>query len=119
MCWRFVTAASWIFRCRNAASCWNLESVAATFPDPLRLSVALDAQPAQLITAVRDQGLEGIVAKRLTNPYLPGQRIADWTKLRISKGQELVIWGLHTLSRYIRFAARRILRRREAHFHRE
>lgn len=34
-----------------------------------------------LFEATRDQGLEGVVSKRLSSPYLPGRRSADWLKL--------------------------------------
>lgn len=35
---------------------------------------------AQLFAATLDQGLEGIVSKRLASPYLPGRRSTDWLK---------------------------------------
>lgn len=38
-------------------------------------------------------GLEGIVAKRLDSPYLPGQRSDAWLKLKIRRRQEFVIGG--------------------------
>jgi bifunctional non-homologous end joining protein LigD len=48
---------------------------------------------ARLWDAVRAQGLEGIVAKRLASPYRPGQRSREWLKVRYRRGQELVIGG--------------------------
>jgi bifunctional non-homologous end joining protein LigD len=48
---------------------------------------------ARLWDAVRAQGLEGIVAKRLQSPYRPGQRSREWLKVRYRRGQELVIGG--------------------------
>lgn len=48
---------------------------------------------AALWKAVREQGLEGIVAKRLGSPYRPGRRSRDWVKVRHRLGQELVIGG--------------------------
>ena len=48
---------------------------------------------ARLWEAVRAQGLEGIVAKRLQSPYRPGQRSREWLKVRYRRGQELVIGG--------------------------
>jgi bifunctional non-homologous end joining protein LigD len=35
-----------------------------------------------LLEASREQGLDGIVAKRLASPYRPGQRSRDWRELR-------------------------------------
>ncbi len=34
----------------------------------------------ELYSATREQGLEGVVSKRLDAPYLPGRRSADWLK---------------------------------------
>jgi bifunctional non-homologous end joining protein LigD len=38
-------------------------------------------QAAELVAASRQQGLEGVVIKRLASPYRPGRRSADWRKL--------------------------------------
>jgi bifunctional non-homologous end joining protein LigD len=38
-------------------------------------------QAAELVAASRQQGLEGVVVKRLQSPYRPGRRSADWRKL--------------------------------------
>jgi bifunctional non-homologous end joining protein LigD len=38
-------------------------------------------QAAELAEASRQQGLEGVVVKRLQSPYRPGRRSADWRKL--------------------------------------
>ncbi len=46
-----------------------------------------------LIGAVRERGLEGIVAKRLESPYRPGRRSPDWVKVQNRRRQELVIGG--------------------------
>lgn len=47
----------------------------------------------RFLAATREQGLEGIVCKRLGSPYRPGKRSPDWLKLRARRGQELVIGG--------------------------
>lgn len=39
------------------------------------------------------QGLEGIVAKRLTSVYQPGRRSPDWIKVKTFRTQEVVIGG--------------------------
>ncbi|MEK6620170.1 MAG: DNA ligase D, partial [Chloroflexota bacterium] len=45
-----------------------------------------------LFVAARDQGLEGIVAKRLDSPYLQG-RAAAWIKIKAQRSMECVIGG--------------------------
>jgi ATP-dependent DNA ligase len=67
--------------------------VIPTLAEPIRFSETLEASPRELIHAVREQGLEGIVAKRLDSPYEPGRRSGAWVKMRVNKGQELVIGG--------------------------
>ena len=44
-----------------------------------------------LLDASRERGLEGIVAKRLDSPYLPGKRTTAWVKVKNVRSQELVI----------------------------
>lgn len=46
-----------------------------------------------LLEAVRRQGLEGVVAKRLRSGYQPGRRSADWIKLRLRQSADFVIGG--------------------------
>jgi DNA ligase D-like protein (predicted ligase) len=67
--------------------------VTRTLSEPIRFSETLEASPRDLIHAVREQGLEGIVAKRLDSPYEPGRRSGAWVKMRVNKGQELVTGG--------------------------
>jgi len=43
--------------------------------------------------AARENGLEGVVAKRLSSVYRPGARTADWIKVRFSHRQEFVVGG--------------------------
>jgi bifunctional non-homologous end joining protein LigD len=47
----------------------------------------------KLLEAAREQGLEGIVAKRLDSPYRPGKRTGEWIKARVWRRQEFVIGG--------------------------
>ena len=46
-----------------------------------------------LFAAVRERGLEGVVAKRLGSVYRPGRRSAEWVKVQNRRRQELVIGG--------------------------
>lgn len=48
---------------------------------------------AVVLEASRSLGLEGIVAKRLDSPYLPGQRTPYWQKVRNRNRQEFVVGG--------------------------
>jgi bifunctional non-homologous end joining protein LigD len=48
---------------------------------------------AALLAATREQGLEGVVAKRLDSRYAPGRRNGSWLKIKHSQRQELVIGG--------------------------
>jgi DNA ligase D-like protein (predicted ligase) len=61
--------------------------------DPIRPTTELEADLPDLIRSVRDQRLEGLVAKRRDSVYEPGQRSGAWQKMRINQGQELVIGG--------------------------
>jgi bifunctional non-homologous end joining protein LigD len=48
---------------------------------------------ADLLRASTEQGLEGIVAKRLDGQYYPGRRSPDWRKIKNNRAQEVVIVG--------------------------
>lgn len=48
---------------------------------------------AAVLATSREQGLEGIVAKRLDSAYLPGQRSPAWVKVKNIHTQEVVIGG--------------------------
>lgn len=41
--------------------------------------------PVALLAAVAEQGLEGVVAKRLNSIYTPGKRSGDWRKQRLRR----------------------------------
>jgi len=62
-------------------------------PNEIRLSESLKAAPAQLVAVAREQGLEGIIAKRRNSLYEAGRRSGAWVTMRINQGQELVIGG--------------------------
>jgi bifunctional non-homologous end joining protein LigD len=61
--------------------------------EPVRYAGSLDASLSDLIHAVKTQGFEGLVAKRRNSRYEPGLRTGAWMKMRINRGQELVIGG--------------------------
>ncbi|WP_241132547.1 DNA ligase D [Achromobacter insuavis] len=60
--------------------------------DPLRLSDAFDAAPADLVASACRMGLEGIIAKRLSSPYV-SRRSDNWIKLKCALRQEFVVVG--------------------------
>lgn len=47
----------------------------------------------ELLAAVTDKGMEGLVAKRLDSRYEPGRRSGGWRKLKVRPRQELVVGG--------------------------
>jgi bifunctional non-homologous end joining protein LigD len=51
------------------------------------------ADGKEMLRASLRLGLEGVVAKRLDSPYLPGQRSAAWVKVRNRLRQEFVVGG--------------------------
>jgi len=47
-----------------------------------------------LFEAVREHGLEGIVAKKAVSPYRPGVRSPDWQKIKVRRTLEAVVGGI-------------------------
>jgi bifunctional non-homologous end joining protein LigD len=47
----------------------------------------------ELLAATAEQGMEGVIAKRLDSPYRPGQRSGEWVKIKNVHRQEFVIGG--------------------------
>ena len=58
----------------------------------VHFSESFEDGPA-VLQAAQEQGLEGVVAKRLGSRYLPGKRSGDWRKLKTVERQEFVIAG--------------------------
>jgi bifunctional non-homologous end joining protein LigD len=52
-----------------------------------------ERQGSPLLEATREQGLEGVIAKRLDSRYAPGRRDGSWLKIKNAQRQELVIGG--------------------------
>jgi len=59
----------------------------------IRISDYVEASVTDMLNAVREQGLEGIIGKRKDSLYEPGKRSGAWIKYRVNRGQELVIGG--------------------------
>ncbi len=69
----------------------TLERVAADHPAWI-VSPAFDDGEATA-AAARANGLEGVVAKRRTSRYRPGQRTHDWVKVKFLTRQEFAVLG--------------------------
>jgi len=70
-----------------------LRELIPSLPHPIRFSETFEASGAELMAAVRSNGLEGVVAKRRDSSYKPGDRSGAWVKVRANRGQEFVIGG--------------------------
>jgi DNA ligase D-like protein (predicted ligase) len=69
------------------------KKVLSKLEEPIRRSPALHASLSDLIASVKEQGFEGLVAKRCSSVYESGQRSGAWLKMRVNKGQEFVVGG--------------------------
>jgi ATP-dependent DNA ligase len=69
------------------------QRVLSKLEEPIRYSPILQASLKDLIASAKQQGLEGLVAKRRDSKYESGLRSGAWQKMRINQGQELVIGG--------------------------
>ena len=59
----------------------------------IRIAEYFETSVENMLSAVRAQSLEGIVAKRKDSQYEAGKRSGSWVKYRLNSGQELVIGG--------------------------
>jgi bifunctional non-homologous end joining protein LigD len=62
-------------------------------PHPWQLAPSEPGDGTALVEATRQQGLEGVVAKRLDSPYEPGRRSRAWIKVKNFRRQEFVVGG--------------------------
>ena len=59
----------------------------------VRYSAELTGDPAAIVESIKQAGLEGVIAKRLTSKYEARTRSTDWLKLKLGHAQEFVIGG--------------------------
>jgi bifunctional non-homologous end joining protein LigD len=59
----------------------------------VRLSEHVVAEGPAFLAAAREQGLEGVLAKRRSSGYEPGQRSGAWLKVKVRPEQDLVVVG--------------------------
>jgi DNA ligase D-like protein (predicted ligase) len=53
----------------------------------------LETSADNIVAAVKEQRLEGVIAKRRDSLYQAGRRTGAWVKYRINQGQEFVVGG--------------------------
>jgi bifunctional non-homologous end joining protein LigD len=58
-----------------------------------RTPPAFTGRGEEAVKLSQEQGLEGVLAKRLSSTYLPGRRSPDWVKIKNVRAQEVVIGG--------------------------
>ncbi|HYZ93587.1 MAG TPA: non-homologous end-joining DNA ligase [Actinomycetota bacterium] len=61
--------------------------------DRFQISPAVDGMGTALFDAAREQGLEGIVAKKRSSRYEPGKRSKFWLKVKTTFEADLVVAG--------------------------
>lgn len=59
----------------------------------LQLSESFPIPAARMIALMREHGLEGAVAKRLSSTYEAGRRSGAWVKLGVNRDQDFVVGG--------------------------
>jgi bifunctional non-homologous end joining protein LigD len=70
-----------------------LKSLVVVEDKRIRAWEYVEAAPKDLLSTVREQGLEGIIGKQKDSHYQPGKRSGAWIKHRVNRGQEFVIGG--------------------------
>jgi len=70
-----------------------MKSVLKLGSSRIRITDYFETSAADMLNAIRAQGLEGVVAKRKDSRYEVGKRSGSWAKYRLNSGQELVIGG--------------------------
>ena len=62
-------------------------------PGPTWQVPAVHRDGTRLLARMRRDGGEGIIAKRWTSTYTPGQRSPDWIKVKLSQQEEFIVVG--------------------------
>jgi bifunctional non-homologous end joining protein LigD len=89
LCWKYRDLTRVPLMERRAL----LKSLVLVHDKRIRISDYMEAAPKDLLSAVREQGLEGVIGKRKDSLYQPGKRSGAWIKCRVNRGQEFVIGG--------------------------
>lgn len=59
----------------------------------IRISEQFEVSASDIVAAIRQQQLEGVIGKRTDSLYEAGKRSGSWVKYRVNRGQEFVIGG--------------------------
>ncbi len=70
-----------------------LQTLLGTTKGVVRFSPVFEVEPEILLSEVRKQGLEGIIAKQPGSTYEPDRRSGAWLKCKVMGEQEFVIGG--------------------------
>ena len=70
-----------------------LKSVFKFRSPKIRIAEYFETPVEIILQSAREQGLEGVIAKREDSRYEAGKRSGAWAKYRLNSGQELVIGG--------------------------
>ncbi len=70
-----------------------LKSVLRFQSPRVRIAEYFETSAEIILQSAREQGLEGVIAKRNDSRYEAGKRSGAWAKYRLNSGQELVIGG--------------------------
>jgi len=79
--------------CDRRALLDELELAAGPIEAPPYLAGSEIDQVQELLDYTKEQGLEGLIAKRLDSPYRPGRRVDFWRKIKNFRTQDVVIGG--------------------------
>ena len=70
-----------------------LRSIVPDGNEIIHIGFSITGRGLDFFDTARRMGLEGIIAKRLSSAYLPGERSHDWLKIKAQKRQEVIIVG--------------------------
>ena len=70
-----------------------MESLLKLRSHRVRISEQFEVSANDMLAAVRNQRLEGVIGKRKDSLYESGKRTGSWIKYRVNRGQEFVIGG--------------------------
>jgi DNA ligase D-like protein (predicted ligase) len=70
-----------------------MKSVLGLRSPRVRIAEQFEVTASDMLAAVRQQQLEGVIGKRKDTKYEAGKRSGAWVKCRANRGQELVIGG--------------------------
>jgi bifunctional non-homologous end joining protein LigD len=70
----------------------QLEEI-VTVTGPMNLTVYTEGKGKQFFAKAKELGFEGVVAKKLGTPYVPGRRTKDWRKIKAVNRQDCVVLG--------------------------